>query len=183
MNLLLDYDVVNAIKDINEGYTPMKIIRNDKNKWLTISLPVMFFLDWILFGNGFIALRPKNLAVFFTTYFSLTLVHGALFGDSYKERAKRNLSILPAELSSINVKTSTELLKESKCYHKVYNFKLNEKKIPQLIESKYILVPSYGINGEIEDESLLQEHVVGSKTYVLSKGSPKKVLKPALSQI
>lgn len=183
MNLLLDYDVVNAIKDINENFSPLKIIRNETGNVLKISLPIVFFGNWILLGDGFTAFQPKNLVILFTTFLSLHLGVKAIFGDIYKMKAERRISVLPSQFSSINVLTSSELLKESKCYKRIYNFKLNEKKIPQLIESKYILVPTYGLDGEIVDESILQEHVVGTKKYVLSKSSPSKVLKPVLSNV
>ena len=45
------------------------------------------------------------------------------------------------------------------------------------------MVPSYTFNGDIKDTSVLQEHIIGSKEYVLSLGSPKKVWKPAYSNM
>ena len=60
MNLLLDYDVVNAIKDINENFSPLKIIRNETGNVLKISLPIVFFGNWILLGDGFTSFNLKT---------------------------------------------------------------------------------------------------------------------------
>ena len=125
---------------------------------------------------------PSQVAIyaFFELGFELGLYK--MIGDHYKEDSSNNLKRLVSILKELNVDTTYELLKKSECYHKIYNLKLNEKKIPQIIESKYILLPSYDYKGDITNTSLLQEHVVGSKTYVLSLGKPsKKVVKFAYS--
>ena len=61
------------------------------------------------------------------------------------------------------------MIKESRLEGKKYEIRLNDKKLPQIIESKFILVPSYNNNGEVKDTSLLQEHALFTKQYVLSK--------------
>ena len=37
---------------------------------------------------------------------------------------------------------------------------------------KYISLPSYNYNGEITETLILQEHVIGSKEYILSINKP-----------
>lgn len=66
---------------------------------------------------------------------------------------------------------------------KKYKVEVNKKQLPHIAEEKYILVPSYTYNGDTKDTSVLQGHIVGSKQYVLSLGSPKKVFKPSYSSI
>ncbi len=51
------------------------------------------------------------------------------------------------------------------------------------MEKKYILVPTYDYLGEIQSTSILQEHVVGSKIYVLSLGSEAKEYRFAYSGV
>ena len=97
--------------------------------------------------------------------------------DIYREKAIKRLKALVPLLERINVNTNYNLLLESYCYSKVTNFKLNDNKLPLLVESKYILVPSFDYNGSLIDTSILQEHVLGSDRYTLSKGNPAKVLK------
>ena len=82
----------------------------------------------------------------------------------------------------MNIDTSFDLIKESSCESKIYNIKFNKKKIPQLIECKYILVPSYNYQGDVVETGIMQEHVVGSSLYTLLHGSPQKKLKLAYSK-
>ena len=82
------------------------------------------------------------------------------------------------QLNDLNVKTDYELLLESELYKKEYKIQVNEKKLPYIAESKYIMVPTHSFNGNMTETSILQEHVVGSKKYVLSLGSPKKEFTP-----
>ena len=183
MNLLLDFDVVNAIKDINEGYTPMKIIRNEGKYIALLGMPSLFALNYLVFGSDVFKEFPAAVVRYFIIYFGISLAERLIGGDRYKGYADTNLRYLVYQLNQLDTKLDYEMMKEAKCYHRVFNVKLNENKIPEIIESKYILIPVYGLDGEIIEESFLQEHVVGSKAYVLSKGSPTKELKPALSQI
>jgi hypothetical protein len=180
MNLVLDFDVVNAIKDVNEKYSVMKIIRNKKGIWIK-TMPFIFAVDYLIGGKRVFLVIPIHLFWYFLLDFTLEFTTNYKFGDPYESISQIRLILLSSSLSDINVNTSYELIKEAECYKKVYNLRFNDKKIPQLVESKYILLPTYGFDGEIIEESLVQEHVVGSKTYVLSKGSPSKVLKPAFS--
>lgn len=55
----------------------------------------------------------------------------------------------------------------------------SHSKIPLLVQKKYINIPS----NDDKEVSLLQEHVIGSHTYTLSKGKPSKQMafKPAFS--
>lgn len=86
-------------------------------------------------------------------------------------------------MESLNIFTSYDLLLKSKVYDKKYKVEMNKEQLLHIAEEKYILVPSYTYNGDTKDTSALQEHIVGSKQYVLSLGSPKKVLKPSYSSI
>ena len=101
--------------------------------------------------------------------------------DDYAKTATENLKELASSLNSLYLNTNYELLLESQLSCKEYNIILNEKMIPQILESKYILVPTYNYNNEIKNVSILQEHVVGSDIYELSLQSPIKSFKYAYS--
>lgn len=101
--------------------------------------------------------------------------------DPYREKAYNNLSHLVLQLSDLNVHTTYDLLLESEQYHKTHKIFLNENKLPSLLEKKYILVLTYDYLGEIQSTSILQEHVVSSKIYVLSLGSSTKEYRFAYS--
>ena len=178
MNLMIDYDVIDAICDTKDGFTPGKIIRNNKSRWAKYYLPAMFLMSYILVKDEEFKYFPQQVLTFLILTFSMELVAHKFLGDVYKEKSILKLQLLVVLLKDLEIHTSYDLLTESYCYHKIHNLKLNDKKIPQIIESKYILIPSYDYKGDIVDTSVLQEHVLGSNTYTLSLGSFKKVLKP-----
>lgn len=179
MNLIINYDFFNAIKDTNEGFTPFKVIRNCKTKWVKINLPLLTLAELLTFREDFLKYMPHAIMIQFGLIIGCNLAGYLTMGDVYKDESDKKLRMLVSQLKIINVDTSLDLLKESHCESRIYNLKVN-KKFPQIIEYKSILVPSYNYCGEIVDTSIMQEHVVGSNSYILSRGSLKKELKPVL---
>lgn len=179
MNLIINYDFFNAVKDENEGFTPFKVIRNCKSKWVKINLPLLTLAELFTFHENFLKYMPAAIMIQMGLVFGCNLAGYLTLGDVYKEESSKRLRMLVSQLKSIDVDTSFDLLKESSCENRIYNLKIN-KKIPQLIEYKYILVPTYNYQGDIVDTSIMQEHVVGSSSYILSRGSLKKELKQIL---
>ena len=182
MNLVINYDFFNAIKDVNEGFTPMKVVRNNIGSWFKFNLPMITTLEYAIARENFFRYMPQAIAVHLFLIFNTELILYKTLGDLYKDKADMRLKSLVCMLDKVNIETTYELLKKSDCYHKVKNFKLNEKKIPQIVESKYVLVPNYDYKGDVIETSILQEHVIGSNQYILSIGSPKKALKLAYSK-
>ena len=163
MKIIIEYDFTNKIKDVNEPYGIVKMLRNNGKDIVRLYLPICVIFDLIF------ALESKITAKVFLLYEILSYLGIEYFtykecGDHYKELASKDLKRL------------VSLLK-SEVYDKKYQLRLNEDKIIEVLESKYILVPTYDFNGHIKDTSILQEHVVGSDDYVLSFGSPAKKLK------
>ncbi len=183
MNLMINYDFFNAIKDVNENLTPNKIVRNNISKWLKFNIPLLTSLEYVIAKEDFLKYLPSAIAIHFFIIFQMELVQYKILGDVYKDTADVRLKILASQLENLNLETSYELIKESKCYHKIRNLKFNDKKIPQITESKYILVPNYNYKGDVVETSVLQEHVIGSNNYILSIGEPEKVLKLVYSKI
>ena len=176
MKLVINYDFIDKIKDVNENYGIMKIVRNRK-RYLVFNLtPFCIAIDLpiCLFGkeSALIVFISQVISYFMIEYFAYKQL-----GDFYKDMAINKLKKLVTLLKDINVDTSYDLLLDSEVYDKKYKIHLNEDKIPEVIESKYILVPTYNYYGEIKETSVLQEHVVGSNNYILSIGSPEKKLK------
>lgn len=183
MNIIVNYDFFDAVKDVNEGFTPFKIIRNCKVKFIKYNLPLLTLAEYITFHEDFLKYLPGATIIQIGLIFGCNIAGYLTCGDVYKEEADKRLKVLVSRLKSLNIDTSFDLIKQSECERKIYNFKINKKKIPQLIQYKYVLVPSYNYQGDITDTSIMQEHVVGSSEYILSHGSFKKVLKPAYSHI
>lgn len=183
MNIIINYDFFNAIRNVNEVFTGFKVIRNNKKKWIKYYLPTCGMIDYILLNRSPLGILPAmllqaNLA------FGLEIIKCfANGGDIYRMKSEDDLEKLVSDLERINIETSYDLIKKSECYDRIVNLKINENKLPELIESKYILIPSYDYNGEITDTSVVQEHVIGSEEYQIFKGSPKKVLKLAYNKI
>lgn len=100
-----------------------------------------------------------------------------VMGTTAEELAMKDLSALSFQLNQLDINTNKELLLDSKEYHKEHKFILTEKGIPGIMQKKYINIPTTH-NDEI---SIVQEHKIGSKQYVLSLGSPTRIksFKPA----
>ena len=182
MNQIVYFDLYNSIKDVQEGFTIAKILRNNK-RLLTGLSGLVSLVFAIEFKEKFFKTLPIGEIMLLIDCVLTNYLEYAFDGDTYKEDAEKRLIIASTALGNMNVSTSDKLLKEADCYHRVYNLKFNKEKTLQLIESKYILVPAYNGLGNITNVSILQEHVVGSKEYVLSLGTPKRALVPVTSKV
>lgn len=180
IKLLNDFDVINSVKNVNQPFTMFKLIRNNKDRWAKINIPIYTAVDFAIKREipGTLELLVMQLG--FVALFE-TLTYHMMGVDPYFNKSDRDLKMLVSKLNAINVETDYELLKRTTLDEKKYNIRINEKKLPELVESKYILVPSYNYNGEEKETSMIQEHVVGTHEYVLSVGSKQKVLKPAFA--
>ena len=183
MNILINYDFIFAVKNVNENFSLKKVIRNNKGDWAKIKLPLFLGLDYVGYQGDFKKILTMLIAQFGIVCTTNLLLHLALKTDLYKDKSELELKKLVSKFKYADIDTSYKLLKESKQYDRKYEIRINENKIPQIIQSKYILVPTYDYSGSVKDTSVLQEHVMGSKEYVLSLGTPKKVLKPVYSNI
>ena len=182
MNIIINYDFFNAVKDENEGFTPFKVIRNCKTRWVKFNLPLLTAAELLTFRENFLKYMPEAIMIQFFLVLGANIAGYLTLGDIYKDNADTRLKTLVLQLKNMNIDTSFDLIKESSCESKIYNLKFNKKKIPQLVECKYILVPSYNYQGDVVETSIMQEHVVGSSLYTLSHGSPKKELKLVYSK-
>ena len=88
-----------------------------------------------------------------------------------KEVSVFDLLYLTRCLSQINININYDLLLNSYKYETEYEFEFDKSNFPQLVQKKYIMVPAIQDGEEIE-VSVMQEHIIGSKDYVLSKGKP-----------
>lgn len=180
MKLIINYDFFEEVLNARESLGPLKIVRNQKRTWAKFHLPIFTAIDLISWSV------PETIVILgmqFCTITYLELIAQKLAKtDIYGARAVDNLKELAWALNDLtvknglNLKTDYDLLLQSELYKKEYKIEVNENKIPYIAESKYIMIPTKGFNGTV-DTSILQQHVVGSKEYVLSLGSPKKEFK------
>ena len=167
MKININYDLLDRIATAKTGMRLM-----NKNRANLFSMCLTFPL---------IVLTEKNILDILKRIVSLSAINYSLgfsmdllFSSMNKDLAKKWLENLAIMLKDIDVNTTGDLLLDSYKYKTEYEIKRNEKNLPILEQRKYIMVPTEDANGEV---SLLQEHIIGTKDYSLSYGSPKKVLK------
>ncbi len=179
MKLVINYDLINEIKNAQEPYGLMKIVRSNKREWICYGIPlILCYSAPAIIDDAFIPVAVSMTAF----YLALPLICDYLAykyeGDFHKEEAKNNLLKLISALREQDINTDYELLLDSRLYQRNYKLNIKDKAI-EILESKYILIPTYNYMMEVRDTSILQEHIVGSDTYVLSLGTPVKKLKLA----
>ena len=179
MKIKVNFDLINAIMNVNEDFNAFKVIRNNKKKWATIYLPFYLIVDIALLSK--VASIPLCLLIQFGYLTAGEVYYEHIYNrDIYKEESIDNLRKLVGLLNNIYLETSYDLLLQSELYDKKYKIELNDN-FPNLKEEKFILVPTYDYNGNTKKTSILQEHFIGTDDYILSLGSPKKSLSKVLS--
>ena len=184
MKLLTNFDLIDAINDVNQPLGPMKVIRGNKVKYI-LDMPLFLSAGLIFQTDIEHTILAASIAyglTFSTDWLIDYIATKALHSDKdiYADNAKKKLMILSSLLKEINVKTNYDMLLESELYQKKYKMQFNENKFPLLLEEKYILVPSYSFSGEVTDTSILQEHIKGSNRYALLVGESCKTYRRIL---
>ncbi len=183
MKLLINYDFFDAVRNVNEPLTPMKIIRNNRFQY-AVYCPIWFSLGYFCWKYDIMTNIQHVLVltgiVTSADIFSDYVMKKKFNVDIYADEASNKLKKLSTMLADINVKTTYDMLLQSELYEHKYKVEKNEDKLPSLKEEKYIYVPSYGFDGEEKETSVLQEHNIGSRTYMLSVGEPEKQYKRVL---
>ena len=71
---------------------------------------------------------------------------------------------------TVNIDTTVEALMNAEVYHKKY--KLATEGAPGIIRERYFNLPIKNALGEDDETSVKEEHLIGSKKYVLSLDKP-----------
>lgn len=172
MKLEINFDFWEAIRDAREPLTTLKLLRKNRRiSTLALGFDIIFQID------------PKILPFAFIGQVAYFVLGDRIFfhlvgADLYQEKASNQLTTLVPKLEQLHVSTNYNLLTQSELEEKSYKIQLNENKLPELLESKYILVPTYDSNDNIKETSIMQEHVIGTKQYVLTLGSRRNVRQP-----
>ena len=174
MKIVINFDFFNAIRNVKDPL-PLKIVRNE-TKYEYAPLIIMS-LDGIF--NVSLTSFPTQLLFCYSIYVTSDLIINGICKknfdkDFYALNAMEKLRMLPVLLNTINVETDYNMLLSSKLYERHYKIEKCEDSILPIKEEKYIYVPSYGFDGEEKQTSILQEHSIGSKRYILSVEEPKK---------
>ena len=182
MKVLVNYELLDKIKEAKTGFSldrTFKVALSKTVFWLTIGAGIDLIVSEPVLKNVLF-----RIPVYFTLFSITEGIPHLFLRKISKERAISELKQLSSLLKDLYIDTDYELLLNSYEYKTTYRIKFNEAHIPTLKQNKYIMVPTH-VNGEIKEVSLLQEHIILSKKYALSHGSPKakKVLKLATSSI
>lgn len=186
MKLTINYDLIKRIQEAKGEFVLQRCIE----RTFTDGLPTFLISNSLILTMGMLAnIEPRII--------SETLIRANLGGIGFylgsellilekfkKQLAELELLKLSLLLKDINVSTSYDLLLDTELYHTEYKLGNDENKFKGIIQNKYFDIPTYN-DGKIETTSVKQEHILGSKQYVLSTGSPnkQKVLKPAFNAI
>lgn len=182
MKIIINYDLIDKIKEAETGFS---LIRTTKTVLIKSTTALVgFFLVSLCFKNSFQTLA-KNSFYAFSIYLAAYWLLEATNIKKNKIKALEEIKRLAIQLKELNICTEQELLMNSSTYKKEHKLVNKENSIiPKIKQKKYIMVPIYD-NGEIKEISLLQEHIIGSKYYVISYGEPnkQKVFRPAFGSI
>lgn len=174
----VNYDLLRRIKESKTGMRLHRI----KCKLIFLS----FASSFVLIPNfAMLISKPEHIKSFASSLGNVIWIIGVnILMDYIFEKKNKDNNILNAEedlrnlvikLVSMDVRTTLELLKESKVIDTHYEIKFNDNMLPVLKQEKYIKVPLS--NGYEEGEILLQEHNIGSRDYELSVFEPVKEYK------
>ncbi|MBE6153233.1 MAG: hypothetical protein E7166_03290 [Firmicutes bacterium] len=175
MKININYDLFDKIRESKTGISlnrnckfilPKTAIATTIYSLLNITSPIL--LEKTL----------KSIPVFLILYSLPVAIVNKMMAKDFKYVTTNQLKDLSLALKNIGVSTNYDLLIKSEKYKTNYKIYRSESKAIYIKQDKYINVPICD-NGEIKNISIVQEHIMGSKKYTLSCGSPKKVLKLA----
>lgn len=175
MKIVINYDLLEEIFKEKHGFS---LIKSTKKIVAVFAITCCIVLpltaintDHIKFVNYL-----NNLPLEFLMAMGFLIPFDAALDKMMKPVRELNippkLSTLPPKLKNLNINTNYNLLLESYKYKTEYEVKSEKGVFPHLVQKKYIIIPTLDKNKK--EVSILQEHVVGSHTYTLSKGKPRK---------
>lgn len=167
MKLVTNYDLMNEIVKANKGFN-LKRFTAKMGAYMGLMGMVSLSNDSPYFFVG--------SAIYATLYFSIS---EWILKSFNKQSADMKLNTLASSLKKINIYTDTELIKKAYLYKTQFKV-IHDNKVC-LQQNKYIMLPTNG-SLNADEVSLLQEHTVGSREYVLSMGTPKKHLVKSLQE-
>ena len=165
MKIIINYDLIDKVRQARTGFSLHKftLLMGFTNG---LTMPAMILGAEL--GNAPVADTLNN--IFRTLCISgLNSFFYSSFGKSYAIESLRELS---TRLSDICIEPDSELLKDAYQYDVEYSVNFNSFP-PKLEQKKYIMVPVYNDWGNNE-RSVVQEHVIGTRSYALSYGEPEK---------
>ena len=167
MKVVINYDFFMALQNVNTDFSMLKVARNSKRS-LIISGGIWYMFDMSLYNGDYrktFTLIPMQYAL--SMAFSYA-AFASLGVDLFKQDAANKLAELSKTLNNEGMNISYDLLIKSEMYYRDNRIN-NIANIPTIVNNKYFYVKTRD-DCEI---SMLQEHEVGTKDYVLTLAKPK----------
>ena len=188
MKIIIDYDLMDKIKkaQMEPKYKLIKgqvlsygayyglvvalnlVLRNSLSEAFTnaIRSPILLFAFYNTLGG------------IYGSHFSIVAHKERI--DSKQLKMTRELLALISQMGERNINTNLDYLYQAEDYKTTYRLENGGGK-RHTVQDKYIMLPTTTFTGDRKDISLHQEHIVRSKEWTLSLGSPTKQLKLAPS--
>lgn len=169
MKIKINYDLIEKIKESKNGIKLDKIVKR-----VTLATVMGNVILTPLYIN-----RPLEVNMLSVSIITIVNAIGGILQysiaksskDFFERFANLVLDDFVNELSNLEIKTTTELLKEAEVIKSNYKIHFeDDSKIPRLKQEKYIKIKL--CNGYTE--TLLQEHNIGSDDYEISVNEPVK---------
>lgn len=176
MKIVINYDLIDEIFQEKHGFS---LIKSTKEALMICTIVYGGVLalnaatmDGIEFSN-YLNFLPLKFLTNMAFLVSLDVAFDKIM-KSFRNPVgfSHKLNNLSSDLQNLNINTTHDLLLESHKYATQYETQSDDTAIPRLVQKKYIMVPT--VEGDGEEASILQEHVIGSHTYTLSKARPRK---------
>ncbi len=162
MEIIVNYDLIDRINEAKYGYSLQKCNKTALAGSAVVNLAALACHMPIEFMT---VTFPAGVALAWITkkYCSLAM-------DEH-DYALDDLDYLSSALNDLYIRTNRDLLLDSEVYQTNYNAHLGKFKLPYILETKYIGIPTLGEKSKV---SVVQKHIIGNREYYLSKGAPKE---------
>ena len=166
MEKTIYYDLTKAIKMSNENKNLLTILKNVYRENPAGNI----IIAGTIAGRFFIK-PPKEAfmeGLILTGTYGVIALAASLIGPKarYKKVGNRRVEDLSEYFKSKRIDIDSDDLKKATLERKETSIRLEKGSFPKLVVSKHILVP---LENQNKNVYLLQEHVVGSGDYVLTK--------------
>ena len=170
MKIIVNYDLVDKAREAKTGFS-----LNRYCKKVGLCTGFVGGIKSIEVASGVTSFDAAMLttSTLFLSYLAYFGLNTRILADLYKSVSVNDLNKLSSKLRDIFVETDADLLMETTALKTDYEVVLNDSSIPVLKQKKMLSVPVYS-DWDNNYRELLQEHVIGSREYVLSHPEPEE---------
>ena len=170
MKIVVNYDLMDKIAEAEKGFSLKRSVKR--------TLGLASISTAIGAPDNFIKgeICPElliEIGIFLTIHSMYTGAYIFVFNNMTKTSAQYKLRDLVANLRNCCIKTDEEAILDTYSYKTKYDVSFNSA-IPIVEQKKYMMVPVRDEYFGDKEISIVQEHIIGSRDYVISLGEPEK---------